>query len=97
MADLLAEYARNVYEVHLADDVCGDRLRALEALCNITYSDRCLQLADAGPLYAVPPALQRHHLPLQAFAPPAAIAGLAEAPPIGLWLDPRQLPAELWR
>lgn len=52
MADLLAEYARNVYEVHLADDVCGDRLRALEALCNITYSDRCLQLAcDPDGLY----------------------------------------------
>lgn len=52
MADLLAEYARNVYEIHLTDAVCPDRMRALEAVYTVSYSDQCLQLAcDPEGLY----------------------------------------------
>jgi hypothetical protein len=59
--------------------------------------DRCLQLVRSGPLRPVPPAMQRRDVVLAAFAPPAAIAGLALVPPVGLWLDPRQVPAEFRR
>ena len=59
--------------------------------------DRCLQLVRSGTLRQVPPAMQRRDLDLAAFAPPATIAGLTQVPPVGLWLDPRQVPAEFRR
>lgn len=52
MSDLLAEYARNVYEIHLADELGGERMNALEAMCSVSYSERVLQLAcDPESLY----------------------------------------------
>ncbi len=59
--------------------------------------DRCLQLVRSGPLHLVPPALQRRAVALAAFAPPTTIAGLVQVPPVGLWLDPRQVPVEFRR
>jgi ABC-2 type transport system ATP-binding protein len=52
MADLLAEYAKNVYEIQLADEMCPERVRVLEASYTVSYSNQCLQLAcDADGLY----------------------------------------------
>jgi len=52
MSDLLAEYARNMYEIHLADAVDPDRMRALKAMFTVSYGDQCLQLAcDPDGLY----------------------------------------------
>ncbi|AVP97145.1 ABC transporter ATP-binding protein [Ahniella affigens] len=45
MADLLAEFAKNVYEIQLSEQVDDGRMRALEAIGAVTYRENCLQLA----------------------------------------------------
>lgn len=52
MTELLAEYARNVYEIQLLGDVAPERLETLGASYTMRYDKQCLQLTcDPDGLY----------------------------------------------
>lgn len=52
MADLLTEFAKNVYEIQLSEQVDDERIRALEAIGSVSLKENCVQLAcDPSGLY----------------------------------------------